>query len=608
MERNPFQSVNNRRNKLSTDRGQDVNQVQQSSQQPQPQPQPPQQQLSFQAQTLRSVMQPQSQQQQQPSPQTNLPARSMASSNWRSQPTEELPLSPISSRSNADDYGPFDPTSSSHNTHHTSTGSNTTRQHQHSSSYTGSSMDQFSQQRAANIPAYNNPGASPQAMAAAEMHLDASYAYCYDRGNGQYTRLIPADMLPALKDIPKLQQGKQGMLVLPQPRGVPSNGRSSNTEPVSLRVSYRLVPTLSPPNTPTTPSDNIQSRIDNIIVASTPPTPTRHHASLSMSPATSVGVSGMGPGSSSSTVVATTSIGNAHQQNISQHGGQSGHGGHGGGHGGHVVQGTHGAHGQQPQRRPKIYCDKWVHEGVCAFTQQGCKYKHEMPFDKVTQHQLGLFHGFPAWWKKHQAELSRQREVPAITSGHGMGGPGGSGGALAIAGEEPARLSGDHRFMGRSGSAAAGHSSGASIGSSGMGTRGEEHGMGHGPTGGLPTWRRSGDFHHSEPKSLGAGRGMNPRNTGATMRNPNPLVSYGSPFGPIGPPSRTSTMTSATIMPRMADYAVPSSQVQLRTGGISIPAANPYSSLESLEGGTKTESGDNGNSALGTNPGVPRLP
>jgi hypothetical protein len=64
------------------------------------------------------------------------------------------------------------------------------------------------------------------------------------------------------------------------------------------------------------------------------------------------------------------------------------------------------------QRRTKIYCDKWVHEGVCAFTQQGCKYKHEMPTDKATQHQLGLFHGYPQWWKKHQQELQRQREAP----------------------------------------------------------------------------------------------------------------------------------------------------------------------------------------------------
>ncbi|CAI4215171.1 unnamed protein product [Parascedosporium putredinis] len=80
-----------------------------------------------------------------------------------------------------------------------------------------------------------------------------------------------------------------------------------------------------------------------------------------------------------------------------------------------------------PMRRPKIYCDKWVHEGVCAFTQQGCKYKHEMPFDRQTQHQLGLFHGLPAWWKKHQVELQRQREpeepVSPISAppGEGMG-------------------------------------------------------------------------------------------------------------------------------------------------------------------------------------------
>lgn len=63
-----------------------------------------------------------------------------------------------------------------------------------------------------------------------------------------------------------------------------------------------------------------------------------------------------------------------------------------------------------PPKKPKIYCDKWVHEGVCAFTQQGCKYKHEMPLDKATQHSLGLFHGLPTWWKKQQAELQRQQQ------------------------------------------------------------------------------------------------------------------------------------------------------------------------------------------------------
>lgn len=42
----------------------------------------------------------------------------------------------------------------------------------------------------------------------------------------------------------------------------------------------------------------------------------------------------------------------------------------------------------------KIYCDKWIHDGTCAFIQQGCKYKHEMPNDRETQEHLGLFDGY----------------------------------------------------------------------------------------------------------------------------------------------------------------------------------------------------------------------
>jgi hypothetical protein len=53
--------------------------------------------------------------------------------------------------------------------------------------------------------------------------LDRSHAYCYDRGNGQYTPLIPADLLPfaVLGTVPRLQQGSDGMIVLPAPRGQP---------------------------------------------------------------------------------------------------------------------------------------------------------------------------------------------------------------------------------------------------------------------------------------------------------------------------------------------------------------------------------------------------
>ncbi|KAI8303949.1 Chromatin remodeling factor mit1 [Colletotrichum sp. SAR11_59] len=137
------------------------------------------------------------------------------------------------------------------------------------------------------------------------------YAYCLDRGNGNYTRLVPADTLPPLVGIPAVQHGAEGMLVLPSPRGLDHQNPPGGTiQPVAFK-----------------------KRIDHIVASS---------------PA--------------------------------------------------------------PPKKPKIYCDKWVHEGVCAFTQQGCKYKHEMPLDKATQHSLGLFHGLPTWWKKQQAELQRQQQ------------------------------------------------------------------------------------------------------------------------------------------------------------------------------------------------------
>lgn len=40
-------------------------------------------------------------------------------------------------------------------------------------------------------------------------------SYCLDRGNGQFTRLIPADMLPPLSDIPPRETKADGMYVLP---------------------------------------------------------------------------------------------------------------------------------------------------------------------------------------------------------------------------------------------------------------------------------------------------------------------------------------------------------------------------------------------------------
>jgi hypothetical protein len=77
---------------------------------------------------------------------------------------------------------------------------------------------------------------TPVSAVPSEPRLDSAFAYCYDRGNGQYTRLIPADMLPELKDIPRIQNSSAGMIVLPQPMGIPPAGVASNTCQVVLKV------------------------------------------------------------------------------------------------------------------------------------------------------------------------------------------------------------------------------------------------------------------------------------------------------------------------------------------------------------------------------------
>jgi hypothetical protein len=81
---------------------------------------------------------------------------------------------------------------------------------------------------------------------------------------------------------------------------------------------------------------------------------------------------------------------------------------------------------KSPSRREKVYCDKWIHEGTCAFTQMGCKYKHVMPTDKATQMSLGLNHGFPTWYRRANHDLLNsvpsagtiQPAATAVTTGH----------------------------------------------------------------------------------------------------------------------------------------------------------------------------------------------
>ncbi|KAI1102104.1 hypothetical protein F4804DRAFT_334623 [Jackrogersella minutella] len=558
MDRNPFQSINERRNKFTMDpKDNNTSQVQQA-QQTQPT------QASIQPPSLRSTMQ-----------NATLPSRGRASANWRAQEASDE-IAAISSRGNSNEYNSFEllpqPTIS-HSLHHPSNSLGILP------SYANTTLEQYHQPLS---------GFATYTMAttpsAPETSLDGNYAYCFDRGNGQYTRLVPVDMLPPLRDVPALQQGSAGMIVLPMPRALPPNGRSSNSESVMLK---------SAPTTPSSRSDTIQSRIDTI-VASTPPTPPHNQSLLSMS---SGGATGIGAESVTPRVGINPPNAGTHLTGHI-HGAQNAGGTHGGGHGGH------GGGGQQPQRRPKIYCDKWVHEGVCAFTQQGCKYKHEMPFDKVTQHQLGLFHGFPAWWKKAQADLSRQREpVAAGSTLANMGG----GLGMGRGDDTASRLSSADRYMARggggpgpgNGSSSAANNIGAALGVS-PGAAGDVATAAMGPGSsnpGIPTWRRNAEHHPSEPKSMGTGRGM-ARSLGHGTRNP--VVSYGSPFGPIAPPARLSTSTPTTMY-HAADPANAGQDSSNQTGGPrkrlssvgSTATTNPYSSLESLdEAGHDTGAGE----------------
>ncbi|RYP75241.1 hypothetical protein DL769_003852 [Monosporascus sp. CRB-8-3] len=540
--------------------------------------------------------------------------RGLASSNWRAGNPILDNAPPSSSHANssaaavaAGVYNPFDPTAGGSSRHHPH------------SSFHGSSFP-------SQLP---STGGTAEAVGAgsgsvfSDVQLDASYAYCFDRGNGQFTPLVPADMLPPLRDVPAVQQGCAGMLVLPLPRAVPPGGRSGkanvNTEPVSFR-----------------------SRIDNI-VASTPSTPTHHQPPTSSSTAAghhSHSHSHSHPHhpslatSSANPSINTTNTNNKPPPHPGSH-----HHNHHSHHHHHQPHHQHHQHNQQQQqqRRPKVYCDKWVHEGVCAFTQQGCKYKHEMPFDKVTQHQLGLFHGFPTWWKKHQAELARQRDpVPPLSPLDSAGGAGGresrGGGGCE---DDEGRLVMDvgERFpTGRSGGAAA-VGGGAGVGVGMRSDQGESTVGGHGvdaggggmmlggsgrlgaagaPAAGF-VWRRGPIV----PSNAGLGIGEHPgdaqvgnmatsmtapstRSGGLQRGGRNSLVSYGSPFGPIAPPTRASAAAtaSAAASASVAKTAgsgskATSSSVPTSTGAnasrptagacASIPTANPYASLEALD-------------------------
>ncbi|KAH8670892.1 hypothetical protein BX600DRAFT_537199 [Xylariales sp. PMI_506] len=426
--------------------------------------------------------------------------------------------------------------------------------------------------------------------------VDSSYAYCYDRGNGQYTRLVPADMLPSLQYIPPLQPSSQGMIVLPIPRAYPPERPSSNPEHILVRT-----PTSSPP----TPSDGIQVSLRRIhqygeqsetsepLYSYPPPVPGSYHPPLlpasvacdgntatpcssdiystlppsfgvsnppvftqvqlgrrQLSSTTEIWTNKAPSKSRIDTIVATSpptptrgstqshrtnNKNNAGVSNISSTPIQLKVGGpslpH---HHHHHHQQQQQQQSQAQQRRPKIYCDKWVHEGVCAFTQQGCKYKHEMPLDTATQQQLGLFHGLPAWWKKSQAESTRHsKDAPHFPTAEA-----GNGGDSSNIGEAAGGGGGGGSLAWRQGAMSGGG------------------GGGHART--------------AEPGRLGA-RELVPENL--TMRPRGDAAWSASPYGPIAPPARPFTDASCP-------QPGPSTRFDAagRHGG-RISTSNPYASL-----------------------------
>ncbi|KAJ4422523.1 hypothetical protein N0V82_002857 [Gnomoniopsis sp. IMI 355080] len=360
----------------------------------------------------------------------------------------------------------------------------------------------------------------PSGIVISDADMECAMAYCFDRGNGQYTRLVPVDVLPfSLRDLPARVASHEGMIVLPIPRMVGPDGQSANVHLVPHVDGNNVTPPVSPTGTSQGGStDLIQNHIDNIVAAA--PNATSGSIALSRSAAAATGIG----------------------------------------------------------RREKVFCDKWIHDGTCAFTQQGCKFKHEMPMDKETQQSLGLFHGLPAWYRKQEAERVMHLDDRPVPLGggavgyYGVGPAGGrfgnNGGAFGVGVGAASRAQSWRRIEAAppaSGSTA--DDEGSSPLSGGSGSHG---GYGRGRTGPRPAnYRTTNNFGPIGPPSqstgsLSGGHGDNRRrtNTGARFD----LVSAG------GTPVREAQRDDAA--PR---------------GGVRI-ANNPFSALDNYASASNTES------------------
>lgn len=61
-----------------------------------------------------------------------------------------------------------------------------------------------------------------------------------------------------------------------------------------------------------------------------------------------------------------------------------------------------------PDASNKVYCAYWIRNGECDYTQQGCRYKHEMP-DKAGLESIG-FKSVPRWWQERTKPVISSKE------------------------------------------------------------------------------------------------------------------------------------------------------------------------------------------------------
>lgn len=79
--------------------------------------------------------------------------------------------------------------------------------------------------------------------------------------------------------------------------------------------------------------------------------------------------------------------------------------------------------GLEPDESLKEYCTYWIRTGECAYTQQGCKYKHEMPPDRSTLLKIFGTDVWPKWWVEREHEHKMRNRSNTAGSGEQISPP-----------------------------------------------------------------------------------------------------------------------------------------------------------------------------------------